>query len=763
VTAFIQQASALKSKTAILLVIMSLLSCEKPAPPSVEIPATPSNSSLAAAQLALAQTHFDNGSPLKGIPYLQAALSNQPSPETRAAFEKTLTSTDFTFPVTALRHPFPVLRFVASENDLFVAIGGDHPTVIRWNLSDEPSVPAVMLPAKARDIPHLSLSPNSRYLLVHRDQTSLLCLAETLKPIAALDPFPEKFDPETCQPFSEKSLLFAAPSEELAGATAWRIRDAATGQVLREETIRHLSPPLAASFHGTTLRIITQDGKGIAIPIQGEVEPFTPTKIKATSAVSGITRTDDKTLTFTRTIRIAPDEIPKLTEKTISALSGYKLDPATQTLSEIPIPNRLETLSAHFPETIPPTLKIFSADTAVTRRLADAYPEQFPQLTAEARSHTDLIRKVFATGDHKATLAVIDSATHGLPLATALYLAIESQDPALISRALEKATDLPPALRALAKRESSADTNLDHLRTIEDWHGYESPDFTPLLNRFRNERADILTALTLPAQPTEDNISALSLLLTNPTTLEDLGKPLVAEKAIRAASTLSENPAHAATAIRLAVLAQNLGTHPAAILRVRATAFTALNDFASAHAAWIDLITHQPESTHLPSDYTEAAYTAFETGDARQAIEILNTGLFRFPNSATSAIRSAWIALLTDHDEDALRYLNHAAKLGLPPAEIENTTALFAIAHAKLGDFDMAASHHAQLTAISPKWNDVEMIGALTWPDSFKQSLYEIISGGPETEPWPSPESDPTDTAPLPGELPIVEPPLPSR
>lgn len=752
----------MKSGLPILLAL--LVSCGEETPVSKPPRAPETNPSLAAAQIALAQTHFDNGSPLKGIPYLQAALTNQPSPETRATFEKTLTSTDFSFPDIALHHPFPVLRYVASENDLFVAIGGDHPTVIRWSISgEEPTVAAVMFPAKARDITHLSLSPDSRYLLVHRDKTSLLCHAETLKPIAALDPFPEKFDPETCQPFSKNSLLLVSPFAEVTGNITWRIRDAATGQVLRSETIRNLSQPLAANFEGTTLQIITQDGNGIAIPLQGEIEQIPSSTIPQKPIDPNITQSDENTLTFTHTIRLTPDEIPKLTENIITALSGYKLDPATQTLSEIPIPNRLEILSAHFPEIIPPTLKIFSANTALTRRLADAYPEKFPQLTAEARSHEDLIRRVFATGENDAILAVIDSATHGLPLATALYLAIESQDPTIITHTLKKTTDAPPALHALARRESSDDTNLDHLRTIEDWHGYESPDFTPLLKRFQSERADILAALTLPLQPTEEDISVFSLLLTSPTTLETLGKPLIAEKTIAAARTLSENPEHAATAIRLADHAQNLGAHPAACLRVLATAHTTLNDFDSAHSAWIDLITNQPEATYLPTDYTEAAYTAFETGDARQAIEILNTGLFRFPNAPSAAIRSGWIALLTDHNEDALRYLNHATKLGLPPAEIESTTALLAIAHNMLGDTAMAASHHAQLTAISPKWNNLDNIDSLTWPASFKQALREIISGETETEPWPSPENDPIDKAPLPGEFPIEEPPLPSR
>jgi len=238
---------------------------------------------------------------------------------------------------------------------------------------------------------------------------------------------------------------------------------------------------------------------------------------------------------------------------------------------------------------------------------------------------------------------------------------------------------------------------------------------------------------------------------------------LVAEKAIAAARTLSENPQHADTATRLADFAERLGSHPSACLRVRATALATLADFEAAHSAWIDLITHQPETTHLPTDYTEAAHTAFETGDPRQAIEILNTGLFRFPDNPSAAIRSGWIALLTDHTEDALRYLNHATKLGLPPAEIENTTALLAIAHERLGDHQAAASHLAQLKAISPKWSDAETLAKLPWPQPFKDSLNAIILSDGETEPWPSPESDPTDTVPFREGFPTEEPPLPSR
>ena len=84
------------------------------------------------------------------IPYLAASLANHPSTDTRAALDKILTSTDFALPVIELRHPFPILRFKEAGENLYVAIGGEHPTVIRWNLTDDPSVQAVMFPTTGR-------------------------------------------------------------------------------------------------------------------------------------------------------------------------------------------------------------------------------------------------------------------------------------------------------------------------------------------------------------------------------------------------------------------------------------------------------------------------------------------------------------------------------------------------------------------------------------------------------------------------------------
>ena len=753
-------------KFGIYIILSLLLSCEEKPPVSKGSSAPESNPTLAAAQFALAQNYLAHNEPLKAIPYLVVSLSIQPSPKTESLLEKILASTDFTLPVKELRHPFPVLHFKEAKHNLFVAIGGKYPTVIRWNLSDVPSVGAVMFPAKAKEITHLTVSPDSKFILVHRDELSLLCRAETLKPIAALDAFAKGLDPENCQPFSENGLLFAHPITDANGLQSWRIHDSNTGEVLRSETlIPGSSYVTSAIFEGTTLRITMSNQSSHENPLAGAVVFHRSSSIKITTppAPSNITHTAENTLTIVRTFRLSSDEISNRSEELLYALSGFKLDLNTQTLTKIPAPNRLATLTKELPERLPPTLRIYSSETPITRRLADAYPENFPELTAADRAHAEIIMQVFTTGDREAILAVIDSATHGLPFATAIFQALDSQKPEFISRAIEKATDLPPALLALANRRIPPDTEFDYLRRIEDWHGYESPDFTPLLNRFRKEQADYLLSLTLPDDPSEDDISALSLRLTDTKIIATLGQPVIAEKAINAARILSENPKHTTTAIRLTEYAQRLGTAPADCLRVRAAAFLTLADFDTAHATWIDLITNQPEADHLPTDYTEAAHTAFENGNPRQAIEILNTGLFRFPNAPSSAIRSGWIALLTDHTEDALRYLNHATKIGLPPDEIEDTTALLAITHERLGDHEAAVSYLAQLKAISPKWADAKTLAKLPWPESFKDSLNAIIFSEGENEPWPLPENDPTDTAPLPGELPIVEPPLPSR
>jgi hypothetical protein len=108
-------------------------------------------------------------------------------------------------------------------------------------------------------------------------------------------------------------------------------------------------------------------------------------------------------------------------------------------------------------------------------------------------------------------------------------------------------------------------------------------------------------------------------------------------------------------------------------------------------------------------------------------MEILNTGIFRFPNDVAFAIRAGWIALLTNHPTEAAAFLKQSVKLGLPPNEIENTTALLAIAHTQLGETDTAYAYLAQLKAINEKWGDPETIEAMDWPEPLKASLRQLV------------------------------------
>jgi tetratricopeptide (TPR) repeat protein len=762
----------LKIEPFLIAVFMGLCSCEKAEPVSKLAEARTENkvkpgieSSLAAAQLALAKSHLAANEFEKAIPFLSAATHAASSEEAGKILTETIASHRFNIPSVLLRHPQPVLCFTEDPgNAIFAALGGKHPTVVRWDLRGSPEVTAVLFPADATGISHISLSPDGSHILVHRDATNLLCDAITLKPISNLGEFPANLDPLACQPFTPNGLLMAHPTILENGSYAWNIRDAASGEVLRYESFPPYPRPLSARFESTTLSIELEDGRGIRIPILGQTETFGSPDARQTKAEAPT----DTILTDESTIALCLP-LPSTTAENIppallGAISGYELNSTTQTLSEIPVPNRLAALSTAFPGQLPSTLKLYSADAAVTRRLAAAYPEEFPNIAKAAIAHADIIRKTFATGNSAAILAVIDSAEHGLPLATALFLSLESGNPSWIERAAAKADDMPAALRTLVSSATAAIPDLSSLRLEQDWLGYESPDFSTIFSTAADRKSDALSRLLLPEHPSEVDIESLVEKLLDPQAELDLGRATIADRAMQAATSIASDPEMGLQTLQLSAIARRFGSPPALCLRTDATAYTSIGDFTSAHRTWIDLITNQPEADHLASDYAEAAYTAFETGDARQAMEILNTGLFRFQNDVAFAIRAGWIALLTDHPTEALTYLTHATKLGLPPAEIENTTALIAITHSQLGDPQSAESYLAQLKAISPKWEDAQNIDALPWPESFKATLREIISRPlPETEPAPSPESDPIYTAPHSGELPIPEPPLPSR
>jgi tetratricopeptide (TPR) repeat protein len=747
---------------------MSLLaSCEKPAPVTRAPSSRETNPTLAASQLALAKNHLQSGSPEKAVTYLQAAIINGATGEAGTLLASTLDTARLTVPVCRFTHPSPVTHFTSSETSLYAAIAGSHPTVVRWDLTATPRAAAVLFPAGAKPISHLSrprsLSRSGKYLLVHRGDVNLLCDAEALKPIRNLGTFPQGLNRVDLQPFSANSLLLAHPIASENNTLTWQIRDTATGDSLRTEKLPLYPRPNAASFEDTSLVLGLENGDRLTVPLLGKV-----TK----QFVGGITRIvhppqkefTSESNTITRHQVIPHTSKDSLSPALLDAIAGYSLNPTTQSLEEIPTPNRLQTLSGHFPE-IPNTFHIYSSETAVLNRLSTAFPEEFPELSAPSRAYAQIIRETFAAGDPAAISAVIRALPpSGLATSTALFLALKSGNREFIDQAFEAAQDLPPVLADIRDdRSNLTETDLALLREEQDWIGYESPNFSEVINTRRERKSSLIAKLQLPAKPTESDVQDFLAEVLSPDANDKLSREAVAEIVLTAARPLTRDPDLAASSLMLTAAAERLGSPRPAILRTRATASATLSDFKSAHRDWIDLITNQPEAAHLASDYSEAAYTAFETGDPRQAIQILNTGLFRFPNDIPFAIRAGWIALLTDHPDEALICLTRATKLGLPPSEIENTTALLAIAHMQLDDPDTAISYLAQLKAISPKWGDPETLEKLPWPEPLKESLRQLISQDQEILPEPPQENDPTDRAPLSGEFPIPEPSLPSR
>src|SRR5690606_15609006 len=138
---------------------------------------------------------------------------------------------------------------------------------------------------------------------------------------------------------------------------------------------------------------------------------------------------------------------------------------------------------------------------------------------------------------------------------------------------------------------------------------------------------------------------------------------------------------------------------------------------------WIELLTEQPVAKHEPEDYPEAAYTAFETGDARQAMEILHTGIRRFPGNGMLAYHAGWIALITGHPEHALGFLNAGHLAGFPPEKRNTAMALLAIAASHSGLQEDAAAHYQALLELDPTWAEPHHPETETWPEELTATL----------------------------------------
>ena len=367
------------------------------------------------------------------------------------------------------------------------------------------------------------------------------------------------------------------------------------------------------------------------------------------------------------------------------------------------------------------------------------------------------VSAAFQSGDPTAVLAAIQNAgPNGPELAHALVLALESERPEWIQACLSQAQNLPPLLRQIALSRiawlqgrkadalaqwTEAPPDLRDIRLREDWDGWEQADFNPVLEALILLLKDQLAAIRIPKNSNAEQRKALANHLAEPSTIATVGKPRFAAACFDLAvllASLNEEPGMTA---KLARAARNLGAPPEICLRAEASALTTLGDFNNARSRWVELITEHPAESLLPSDFTEAAYTAFENEDSRQAIEILNTGIKRFSEDASFALRAGWIAMLTGNYDRAYHFLKIAKRTGLPQDKIENATALLVIAASRSGAADEAATYFQDLLLINPDWEYPETVETFDWPEEFKSTIREYTQGPimpdllPELEP----------------------------
>jgi tetratricopeptide (TPR) repeat protein len=352
------------------------------------------------------------------------------------------------------------------------------------------------------------------------------------------------------------------------------------------------------------------------------------------------------------------------------------------------------------------------------------------------------LAKIFESGDDDAVFAAIKSGGKKGPVATkVLELALASTHAGWIEAAIVGAEDLPPLLEKLARsriawiQDRKADAiagwpdvfpDLAQVRLREDWDGWEQADFGPALEKLRLCVTEELNAIEVPENSTPEQRKAVYERLTDANTVRAVGKARYAKACLKAALAFSEFKDETETTFRLASIARGLGEAAEPCLRAEALALTALGDYQKARERWVTLITEYPVANHLPGDYAEAAYTSFENADPRQAMEILTTGLHRFPNDANFALRAGWVALLTGNAERAYRFLLTGRQIGYPEDKLENATALMAIAAVQTGASEDATVLYQDLIRMDPAWENPETIETLEWPEELKSSLRQL-------------------------------------
>jgi len=696
---------------------------------------------------------------------------------TRPDSPELLEPTTLPTPAIHLEHPGFEIRHLAIRGESLWAVVAHPPfhTAIRWNLAAL-EIESVLFPT--RDVVRtFSLSPNAGHAVVTRGEVSLLIDAASLKPIADLGSIPDGLAEESAITFSRDSLLFAHPSD-----SGWHIRDTATGEIIRSIDMQEIDFPIVIASHldPEKLRILTPDGTRIDIPVSPiEAATRVPFEEAALDILHACITNDGETAIAV--CRHVTDDPPGLIELELvekpkpadfdidswarrlnqSALTGINtgilahLDPPAVGFS----PGGVLFHGGNHPPLITDSLPVAytadpSTDTFATAeacgRITIHRPTQIngiPGSIPQAPSHGSL------TILHHRLIDALPAGAltpHDLPPSPTnhspshnLAAAMMANDATAIAAILESATDIPATLRTLAislvhlHQGNTAAAfapyhqgfpNIPSIRLREDWRGWERPDFQPAVDRLEEAYHTLIASFTIDPAATESEREKTITRLLSSEAYEALGRHRYAIACLDAATMLIPIAGEAEHAFALAALARRHGAPPVPCLRLEAITLAALDRFEEARDRWVDLLTEHPAEEHLTDDYTEAAYTSFENTDARQALEILITGMHRFGDDASFALRSGWIALLAGHPGHARDFLHRGSAAGFPDEELENATALLVSATAQTGDIDAASVHFEELIALDPAWGEAATLDNLPWPDHIKNPLRELIT-----------------------------------
>jgi tetratricopeptide (TPR) repeat protein len=824
----------------------------QPEPPPVTIvrpsPVPGLKTKLAETRVEAALAMLEQNRPDEALAMLVTALGTDPqAADARQLAERILRETTWQFPVLELHHPAPVERIAhaAEPSSLWVALAGDLPTVVGWNM-DDLRIGSVMFPLGDALARSLVVDPTGRRLVIERAGVLLLCDARSLKPLRDLGKLPESATPSSVIVFSADGLLMAHPmvADGPQPSWIWQLRDTASGEILRssEPVAADAPQPLSAHLGRSGLRVLHADGRMLEIPVS-PVEPEIATPTPEPVRLLHACHAEDGETALVLKDR-GPHQAPELAVFPQGRQAGASLE-STALLERFPWSRhpgiwtgllrdvagapifvdgtglgfvRENTAPVFAPAAItavavkgplwmigcgdgtllfqrrlpPPVANEASAgptaagdDAAavaaavaafenLTAALAALIHEEaerrFVMVDAAERrrrfgvSDFDALRRLFPSLDFQPLIAaleehaprtpppaaikpLLDRLAHAdpahamVPAAVDLQAALAEPDPARIRECLEAAENVPPLVRKLAESRiawledrrgdamaawSDEFPDLAQVRLREDWDGWEQVDLREVLDAFHKDMQGELAKLELPEDHDAEQRHALLERLTDPETLRAAGRRRLASACLKAALAFSQITGEAEAAIVLASLARTHGEAPEACLRAEARALSHLGEHTKAHDRWILLLTEYPVATHEPADYADAAYTAFEVSDPRQAMEILTTGLQRFPENADFALRAGWIALLTGNPERAYGFLLTGRQTGYAADKVEHATVLLTIAAAQSGQIDDATALFEELTALNPAWSDPKTIEDLGWPDELKATLRQL-------------------------------------